>query len=76
MWSYLHDLLRDMNSDEDGSGQKQMPPEMSLFNDVTISQLLQPDMTAHAVQVGLQLITTVCTLAHVPIFPLCRTAGK
>mgnify|MGYP001810477061 FL=1 len=53
MWSYLQDLLRDAaREDDSSSGQRQMPPEMSLFNDVTISQLLHPDMTAHAVQVN------------------------
>jgi hypothetical protein len=52
MWSYLQDLLRESaREDDSSSGQRQMPPEMSLFNDVTISQLLHPDMTAHAVQV-------------------------
>jgi hypothetical protein len=55
LWSYLHDRLRDAARDEEdssSSGQRQLPPEVSLFNDVTISQLLHPDMTAHAVQVG------------------------
>lgn len=53
MWSYLHDLLREAAREDDSSssGLRQLPPEVSLFNDVTISQLLHPDMTAHAVQV-------------------------
>lgn len=53
MYSYLHDMLREAARDDDSSsGQRQMPPEVSLYNDVTLAQLLQPDMTAHAVQVS------------------------
>lgn len=62
MWSYLHDVLRGAAQDADsGSGPQQQPPEVLLFNDVTISQLLQPDMTAHAVQVSSWVVLLCCT---------------
>lgn len=65
MWSYLHDVLRGAAQDagDGGSGQQQQPPEVLLFNDVTISQLLQPDMTAHAVQVSSRSFCSVSRAA-------------
>ena len=55
MWGYLNDLTRAAAQDEDDSssgGRRSLPAEMLLYNDVTSSQLLEPELTAHAVQVG------------------------
>jgi hypothetical protein len=64
----LREAARD---DEDSSsGQRQMPAEVSLYNDVTLAQLLQPDMTAHAVQVGHTLLLLLLLLLLPPPQPL------